>query len=104
MLSDEHCCWYYGLKPLIATELYFSHVHLKLNLRNILTKFRLGVSQINCHRYRFETDIILKHCPFCIQTCFEDENHVMFICPVYNDSRKYFFITFLFFFRSHIEL
>ena len=90
MLSDEHCSWYYGLKPLIATELYFSHVHLKLNLRNILTKFRLGVSQINCHRYRFETDIILKHCPFCIQTCFEDENHVMFICPVYNDSRKEF--------------
>ena len=77
MLSDEHCSWYHGLKPLIATELYFSHVHLKLNLRNILTKFRLGVSQINCHRYRFETDIRLKHCPFCIQTCFEDENHVV---------------------------
>ena len=90
MLKDENCHWYYGIKPLIETELYFSHIHFKPILRRILIKFRLGVSQINCHKYRFEKDVLMKNCPFCIQRLNEDENHVLFVCPLYKSSREEF--------------
>ena len=91
MSSDMNCLFYYGLKPIIETELYLRNHNLKLYLRNVLVKFRLGVTAINCHRYMYSSYLELKKCPFCVRDTFEDELHVLFICPLYEDIRhKYF--------------
>lgn len=89
--SDIHCTFYFGLKPVIETELYLRNHNLKLHLRNILVKFRLGVTEIYCHRYKFATNDILKQCPFCIRYHLENEIHLLFYCPLYDKFRlKYF--------------
>ena len=57
-----------------------------LALRNIYIKFRLGVSKINCHRYKYNKNKSLLKCPFC--TCEkENEYHVLYVCNVYSDLR-----------------
>ena len=90
MLKDSNCKWFYGFKQIIERELYLKNFHMKLSLRNVLAKFRLGVSQIYSHRYKFSLFENQKFCPFCIQIYNEDENHVLFICPVYETVRKEF--------------
>ena len=87
MVNDPHCALYYGFKPLIETELYLRNPNLKIHLRNALAKLRLGVSEINSHRFRFSLNNDLKKCPFCIVDCFEDEKHVLFVCPLYDQIR-----------------
>ena len=91
MSSDTHCAFYYGLKPIIETEIYLRNHNIKLHLRNVLVKFRLGVTEIYCHRHKYSANDDLRKCPFCIRNYFEDENHLLFICPLYNNIRlKYF--------------
>ena len=87
MVNDPHCALYYGFKPLIETELYLRNPNLKIHLRNALAKLRLGVSEINSHRFKFSLNNDLKKCPFCIVDCFEDEKHVLFVCPLYDQIR-----------------
>ena len=55
-------------------------------MRDTLIKFRLGVSDLRCHRLRYNssTDTCL-HCPFCNEL--ETELHFLFICPRYEDLR-----------------
>ena len=91
MRSDINCSFYYGFKPIIEKETYLINVNLKLYLRNVLLKFRIGVSEINSHRFKFSKDDTLKQCPFCVRYYLENESHVLFVCPFYNDLRiKYF--------------
>ena len=71
--------------------MYLKNHHIKLPLRNVLAKFRLGVSQINSHRYKFSKDNNLKLCSFCVRQYCEDEYHILFTCPVYEDLRKEYF-------------
>lgn len=92
MISDPHCNFYYGFKPLIETELYLRNPNLKIHLRNALVKFRLGVSEINYHRFKFSLNNDLKKCPFCIIDYYEDEKHVLFVCPLYEQIRNKYFI------------
>ena len=58
-----------------------------VHFRNILIRFRLGVSKINCHRYKFYTNQNLLKCPVCNATR-ESEYHVIFECNGYKDIRK----------------
>ena len=54
-------------------------------------KFRLGVSEIYCHRYKYSKNIDLMRCPFCVRYYLEDERHILFICPMYMSiTDKYF--------------
>ena len=56
-------------------------------------KFRLGVSKINCHRYKFYKNETLLNCPFC--SCeIESEYHVLYVCNVYSDLRVLLPISF----------
>ena len=51
-----------------------------------LIKFILGLSKINCHRYKFHSNKTLLRCPFC--SCKnENEYHVLYECSVYSDIR-----------------
>ena len=45
------------------------------------------MSEINSHRFKFSLNNDLKKCPFCIVDCFEDEKHVLFVCPLYDQIR-----------------
>ena len=53
----------------------------------MLIKFRIGVSEINTHRHKFSKDTMLKQCPFCVRHFLEDEIHVLFYCPLYDNLR-----------------
>ena len=87
MNSDINCNFYYGFKPIIAKETYLINVNLKLYLRNVLIKFRIGVSEINTHRHKFSKNVMLKQCPFCVRHLLENEIHVLFNCPLYDNLR-----------------
>ena len=93
MTADVNCSWYFGIKPLFSSESYLSNLNIKICLRNVLIKFRLGVSQINCHKYTYSKCDTLKLCPFCVRTNNENENHVLFECPLYNEYRHEFLST-----------
>jgi len=54
--------------------------------RNVFAQFRMGVSQINKHRYRFAQTTENTACPFCI-TKQENEIHLFFECPMYTNLR-----------------
>ena len=95
MSNDVKCSFYYGFKPIIERETYLTNVNLKLYLRNVLLKFRIGVSEINSHRHKFSKNEMLRQCPFCVRYCTENETHVLFICPLYDNLRLRYF--------NHIE-
>ena len=61
--------------------------------RNLYVQFRLGVSEICMHRYRYsETTTYL--CPSCNESD-EDEVHFLFLCPAYEDIRmKYLYFCY----------
>ena len=73
---------------MIEREVYLNNFHIKLSLRNVLAKFRLGVSQIYCHRYKFSLVDDYRICPFCVRRYYEDEHHVLFVCPLYTTIRN----------------
>ena len=88
MRNSEHFQTFYSFKSLISPELYLNDDSFGRKYRNILTKFRLGVSQIHGHRYRFyKHNKLLLKCPLC-ENPIEDEFHVIFVCHNYTDLRK----------------
>ena len=78
--------FYYSFKDVIAKERYLTSQFLPKVFRDVLLKFRLGVSAINCHRYRFDNNITRRYCPFC-SVHMETEMHVIFVCKAYDDLR-----------------
>ena len=90
MRNSEHFQSFYSYKSFISPELYLNDDSFGRKYRNILAKFRLGVSQIHGHRYRFyKHNKILLKCPLC-ENPIEDEFHVLFVCYAYADLRKSF--------------
>ena len=57
--------------------------------KTALARFHTGVSRMNGHRLRFSVAENRRLCPFCVDT-FEDECHVLFVCPVYSQLRDKF--------------
>ena len=76
--SDNFKC-FYSFKSQIAPELFLNDQTFGRIHRNALIKFRLGVSKINGHRYRFYKKKTLLKCPAC-KKANENEFHVLFIC------------------------
>ena len=50
-------------------------------------RLRLGISDINVHKYRYKRNDLLavNNCPFCPEV--EDEFHLCFRCHMYDDIR-----------------
>ena len=86
--NSEHFQTFYSYKSFILPELYLNDDSFGRRYRNILAKFRLGVSQIHGHRYRFyKHNKLLLKCPLC-ENPIEDEFHVLFECYAYVDLRN----------------
>ena len=88
MAQDSNCSWFYGFKQVIERKVYLSNFHIKLSLRNVLAKFRLGVSQIHCHRYKFSLVDDYRICPFRVKHYYEHEHRVLFVCQFYTTIRN----------------
>ena len=67
-------------------ESFLSDVNFNKALRNVVVRFRLGVSRLNCHRFKFYSNKNLLKCPVC-KANEENEFHVLFECIAYNDLR-----------------
>ena len=86
-INSSHFEVYNGFKSFFTQEHYLSNFKNDRSTINTLAKFRMGVSNINAHRYKFDKDPNTRLCPFCT-TQVEDEFHIMFICPIYADIRN----------------
>ena len=60
-----------------------------INLRKSIIRFRLGVSCLKPHRFRFSKSQTDFSCPFCPKV-HESEYHFLLICPKYNGLRELF--------------
>ena len=89
ILNSEHLNVYSGFKSIFMPELYLYNSYLHKSLRNILTKFRCGVSEINSHRHKFSKNVNIMHCPLC-DYCRESEIHFLLICTYYEDLRVFY--------------
>ena len=89
-LSDLARSTHFGLygtfKSCLEREKYIDLLD-KDNFRKAYARFRCGVSEINCHRYRFSQLASSRICPFC-PGCPENEEHVVFICHAYDELRQ----------------
>lgn len=93
-LSDsERYNLYCSFKSSLEREQYFDIVTSHY-VRNMYTKFRLNVSDLNCNKYRYKLHSPeLKTCHFCPESQ-EDEMHFLFFCPLYTNLRTKYFSSF----------
>ena len=68
----------------------YIHMNMDRHLKWIMTRFRIGVSELAVHhyRYRFATKQQML-CPLC-KTCEENELHFVLVCPFYSHLREKF--------------
>jgi len=78
LYSEDKCC--------LERERYIDIITFN-TYRVALARFRIGVSEINFHKFRYASIDEKRNCPFC-KNVLEDEVHVMFLCPVYKDIRQ----------------
>ena len=83
---SSHFQSYNSFKTLFSTQNFLSDKTFSRELRNILIRFRLGVSQLHGHRYKFSPDPRKRTCPIC-DMANEDEYHMLFVCDVYENCR-----------------
>ena len=84
--NSKHLECYSGFKSMFQSETYLNNSYLIKSHRNVIIRFRCGVSDINVHRYKFSHNANSFMCPFCKNEK-EDEFHVLFVCPVYERLR-----------------
>ena len=84
--ESEKFSTFYSFKPFIRLENFLCVSNFGRSLRTVLIRFRLGVSAINQHRYKFYSNKNLLKCPAC-NAVVENEFHVLFECVAYNDLR-----------------
>ena len=84
--SSNSFCIYNNFKSVFGQELYLSQMYFNKFYSRTLLRFRLGVSPINSHRYKYNPDINSKSCPFC-KNKIENEFHILFECPPYEALR-----------------
>ena len=77
---------YSSFKNIFRCEAYLNDITIK-RFRDVLIQFRLGINDLGINKRFDNDDIICKSCPFCPGT-YEDETHVIFICPKYNELRS----------------
>ena len=83
--SSEKMLTYGKVKTFFEREKYVGVIWIEA-YRNALAQFRMGISQINAHKYRFSAKESTA-CPFCPEKV-ESEIHFLFECPTYNQLRR----------------
>ena len=80
-------------------EMYLNHIK-PVVIRILLSRFRMGVSVILTHKYRFVNDKETV-CPMCTEHE-EDDIHFLLHCPVYHDLRVKYLSPFRNFFYFYV--
>ena len=86
--TSENVGMYGTFKSVFVREKYTMCIKSE-SYRSALARFRMGVSEINKHKFRFSKNRQEKCCKFCKQKI-EDEIHFVFVCPKYGDLRSKF--------------
>ena len=86
LTSEPHLHFYSSFKSMIYLNSFLLHRTLPFSLQTTLIRFRLGVSNILCHRYKYSNNINIHLCPLCKKDI-EDENHILLVCKVYENLR-----------------
>ena len=84
--ESDNLQFYNSFKNVFEPPSYLSNNMLNKHLRNTLVRFRLSVSKINGHRFKFSADPEKRMCPIC-QSNVEDEYHIVFVCNHYEKLR-----------------
>ena len=84
-LNSDRFRLYTQIKNVRELETYLVTIDKKI-FRDVFTKFRMGVSDMYSHKYRFRDDFSSILCPSCREEE-EEEIHFLFECPVYEDVR-----------------
>ena len=79
---------YRSFKVMIGAKKYLSVIDLYC-FRVAVTQLRLGVLPINSNMYRYSDCPTNKNCVFC-QNQVENEDHFLWVCPLYTDLRNRF--------------
>jgi hypothetical protein len=77
---------YNSFKSALEPDKYFDVIISKY-VRNMFIRFRLGVSELKSHKFRYTPDVHSLACPLCNHSP-EDEVHFLFYCPGYEDMRR----------------
>lgn len=89
--ASDRYQFYRSFKWHQGAELYLTSLRNE-RLRNILIRFRMGLSELYIHQFRFRKDVQCLLCPTCTEKD-EDEIHFLFLCPAYEDLRRTFLST-----------
>lgn len=84
--SSNRYYYYRSFKHCLEFEHYLSALTIR-KYRDAVVRFRVGVNELHCNKYRFNANLQLKICPLC-KRAEEDEIHFMFVCPHYDSIRK----------------
>jgi len=74
------------VKSDFCTENYLK-TNIPFNYRSAFTKFRCGVAPLRVETGRYENLALENRCCFYCQNVVEDEKHVLYHCPLYNECR-----------------
>jgi hypothetical protein len=85
IFTSERSATYSLFKHVFETEIYLNDLTIK-KFRDPMIRMRLGLNELGTNK-RFQSGNCNKNCPFCI-TELEDELHVIFVCPTYNNIRS----------------
>ena len=86
--TSVHVGMYGKFKSVFEREKYVGCIKRE-SYRGALSRFRMGVSEINYHRFRFSKNEDDKNCKFCKQKI-ENEVHFIFECLKYKELRNKF--------------
>ena len=88
LMRYDHNNFYSSFKSHISRELYLSQKTMFKPYRDALIKFRLCVSNLDCHRFKFNVDVLeTKLCSIC-RSHKETELHFIFACPSLEQLRQ----------------
>ena len=87
--DKERYCLYSQIKDSLNMSAYLQNIDI-FCFRVALSQIRCGVLPINSNMNRYGMDIMQSFCPFC-KDCIEDEQHFLYICPLYLELRTRFF-------------
>ena len=83
--AKDYILAYNKVKSVFEREKYVDVIWMEA-YRSALAQFRMGISQINVHRYRFSPTKENTTCPFCPEKV-ESEVHFLLQRPMYNQLR-----------------
>ena len=88
LCNSTHHTWYNSFKSLIQPERYLSKPFVIKPFRDVLVKFRMSVSALYCHKYKYSTNTMSRiMCPVCNDGA-ETELHFLFMCKAYEEIRN----------------